>query len=351
MAENKKFPGWRKHRRTDQCAFGAVDELRKPVLKATGIEANFKLRLSLRRCNGHNGMPHAPLQGQHQGKNRTAMAAVYPTRFCKALIQDIIQWFQKRNTLHMRLVDSWTYHQVLYKCERCKFGRAATADMEHSFIPGECRHGRMFKEPSAAPSAASSPTADFQRGIRAHGGMSQVEIQVPDSMEFTAEDKLYLKGLLCQLVNDSMTIFDEVTDGNYSRWIEDPILMTIVRSCLRKILYVHGVYIILHPFAKAFPEPKLRAELCPLRLICRGTYKSWTVHPLEDLREMSPAQQREAIEEPDWMIPFFGDVREPTSTRRSSPATPAPVTPAPGTPMPGTPATLDACTCNSDATC
>ena len=340
MAENKKFPGWRKHRRTDQCAFGAVDELRKPVLKATGIEANFKLRLSLRRCNGHNGMPHAPLQGQHQGKNRTAMAAVYPTRFCKALIQDIIQWFQKRNTLHMRLVDSWTYHQVLYKCERCKFGRAATADMEHSFIPGECRHGRMFKEPSAAPSAASSPTADFQRGIRAHGGMSQVEIQVPDSMEFTAEDKLYLKGLLCQLVNDSMTIFDEVTDGNYSQRIEDPILMTIVRSCLRKILYVHGVYIILHPFAKAFPEPKLRAELCPLRLICRGTYKSWTVHPLEDHREMSPAQQREAIEEPDWMITFFGDVREPTSTRRSSPATPAPVTPAPGTPMPGTPAPL-----------
>lgn len=67
----------RKPKRIDQCAFGAVDEKRTPVLKATGLEAyNLRLKMVLKRCNGHHGTAHASLQGQHLGMNRTAMAAV-----------------------------------------------------------------------------------------------------------------------------------------------------------------------------------------------------------------------------------------------------------------------------------
>ena len=54
---------------------------------------------------------------------------------------------------------------------------------------------------------------------------------------------------------------------------------------------------------------------------------------MEDLRELSPALQREEIDEENWMITFFGDTTAPAT----APPTPVPGTPAPGTPPPGTP--------------
>ena len=108
MVRNKDFPQWQRPRRTDQCAFGAVDEKRIPVLKATGLEAyGFKLKMSLRRCNGHQGTPHASLQGQYMGVNRTAMAAVYPVRFCQALLQDFLRHLQPKGLLRARHHDAW----------------------------------------------------------------------------------------------------------------------------------------------------------------------------------------------------------------------------------------------------
>ena len=352
MATNKHLAGWRKAKRTDQCAFGASDERRQPVLKATGLEANFKLRMSLRRCNGHRGQAHVPLQGQHNGMNRTAMAAVYPTRFCKGIIQDILVYLKVNGSLRSRFIDAWHVHQILYSCERCKFGRAALPDMEHTFIPGECRYGRdpgKKKGKSIEAAVSSSPSLDFQRAARQHAGMSDVKITVHEQHELNADDKLYLKYLMCTLVEESMSIFDEVTDGNYTRWIDDPIMMACVRACFKKIMYVHGVQLILHPFAKAFPEPRLQAAQAPLRVICRGEYKEWSLEAMEDLRELSPAQQREEIQEENWMITFFGSSEAPHSSPLTPmPSTPAPMTPAPGTPAPGTPAPTRASSSNEN---
>jgi hypothetical protein len=59
------------------------------------------------------------------------MAAVYPESMCKALVKDVKRFLDYRNA-----------SQGYYKCERCAMGRAATADMEHNFLPGECRYGK-----------------------------------------------------------------------------------------------------------------------------------------------------------------------------------------------------------------
>jgi hypothetical protein len=123
------LPGER--HRTDQCRFKACDEEGNPILKPTGLQSDFLLKHSIARCGGHHGRKHGWLQGAVGGKNRTTMAAVYPESMCKALVKDVKRFLDHRNTF-----------QDYYKCERCAMGRAATADMEHNFLPGECRYGK-----------------------------------------------------------------------------------------------------------------------------------------------------------------------------------------------------------------
>ena len=118
--------------RTDQCKLGAQNEDGEPILKPTGLHADFHLRHCISRCNGHRGLRHAWLQGAVGGKNRTTMASVYPQNLCRAIIKDA-----KKFANHVNLYD--------YKCERCALGRAATADMEHSFLPGECCYGKWLE--------------------------------------------------------------------------------------------------------------------------------------------------------------------------------------------------------------
>eukprot|EP00435_Cladocopium_sp_Y103_P017747 s172_g4.t1 len=130
------LPGER--HRTDQCRFKACDEEGNPILKPTGLHSDFLLKHSVARCHGHHGRKHGWLQGAVNGKNRTTMAAVYPEALCKALVKDVKKYLDFRKNFH-----------DYYKCERCAMGRAATADMEHSFLPGECRmeNGLMVRIP------------------------------------------------------------------------------------------------------------------------------------------------------------------------------------------------------------
>ena len=139
-------------------------------------------------------------------------------------------------------------------------------DMEHTFIPGECRYGRKPKE-KALEQVTITPTAEFQRRTKVNGvAMEKIQIKVHEQYSLSADEKLYMKALMCKLLDDSMPILDEITNGKYVRWIDDAITLSIVRSCFKKIFYVHGVHVILHPFVKAFPEPHLSAAYAPLRV-------------------------------------------------------------------------------------
>ena len=268
MIHNQQFHGYRKAKRTDQCAFGACDEHRQPVLKATSLEANFKLRVAVRRCNGHRGVPHTPLQGQHNGINRTAMAAVYPQRFCKALIEDVIHTIAPHGGLRPKILHSLAQTAIYYKCERCELGRAALPGTEHTYIPGECRYGRKLEKMATAapstPSMASSPLEDFKRAARSHANAKAVTLTAPADYNLSPEDQVHLKYLLCKIVEDSMSVFEAAGGKEYHYWLTDPSLMMAAKHLLRKILYVFRVHVVLHPFAKPFPEPHLSAEQAPL---------------------------------------------------------------------------------------
>lgn len=123
--------------RTDQCRYGACDENNTPILKPTGLQANFELRYACSLCRGHGGKPHAWLQGQHQGVNRTSLAAMYPERLCKAIVKDIKLFSERQFAVHV--TDS---EALYYTCPRCSMGRWAPSFEEHNFIPGECRYGK-----------------------------------------------------------------------------------------------------------------------------------------------------------------------------------------------------------------
>ncbi|CAK9070936.1 unnamed protein product [Durusdinium trenchii] len=201
MVRNKDFPQWQRPRRTDQCAFGAVDEKRIPVLKATGLEAyGFKLKM-----------------------------------------------------------------------------------------PSSSTTPRCLDDP-AHP--VSTPWNDFQRAAHGHKGLSTVQLTVPVNYKLANEETVLIKHLLCMIVEMSMNVFEEANGTEFHHWIRDPILLSNSRSCLKSFLYVLGIHVALHPFSKAFPEPELSAEAAPLRLCFRGEYRKWRLHPLEDLRELSPMQQR-----------------------------------------------------------
>ena len=127
--------------RFDQCMLGAQDETGRPVRKATGFMSNRSWKHIRKRCNGHKGQPHGLLQGRWNGCNRTALAAVYPKRFCHAFGQDLWALLRADGATSRK---SWPrslfwLREFLYSCQRCQLGRGCPAHIEHTFVPGECR--------------------------------------------------------------------------------------------------------------------------------------------------------------------------------------------------------------------
>lgn len=180
-------------------------------MTATGLEASFRLNSPIRRCNGHHGIAHAPLQGQYKGVNCTAVAAAYPIRFCKAILDDILTYVQPKGFLRAVRRQVLQNHLIYYKRERCEFGGAATRDMVHAYLAGKCRYGRIPKEKTSGSlqlfysrcrlSTRSSTTC------RTEGSLT-----VDASIELSREEVVYFKHLCCEIVEDSVNVFEEA-DG------------------------------------------------------------------------------------------------------------------------------------------
>ena len=142
--------------RCDQCMMGAQDEGGLPIQKATGFGSNFRWRRTSIRCSGHKGQSHSHLQGTApDGLARTAKAAVYPREMCQRMKQDVVKFLHQRGLLK---TTAWprSYHTIehFYECVRCQLGRSCPAGVEHTFVPGQCRHGRWA--PGTGPRAESA---------------------------------------------------------------------------------------------------------------------------------------------------------------------------------------------------
>ena len=142
----EKISDHRPKQRCDQCMHDARDEHGAPVQKATALGANIKYKKKALRCSGHHGQQHSHLQGKaSNGLNKTAMAAVYPRTMCNRMKSDMVDFLERRGLLRIKVWPAdmvWFTFTHLYECIRCQLGRSCPRDIEHSFIPGKCRHGR-----------------------------------------------------------------------------------------------------------------------------------------------------------------------------------------------------------------
>ena len=312
--------------RSDQCRYGAADEHGEPILKPTGFNANFELRYSCNLCRGHGGKPHAWLQGQHQGVNRTAMAAVYPERLCKALIRDIKLFCEKIYALPVSNPD-----ELYYTCPRCSMGRWAPSHEEHTFMPGECRYGKwpegqrpktvkqMAEEKQAErdPDAGKTPAQIFRDQGARNLRIKEIKISTLPDLPLDDEHTHTLKYALYKIVEIATKQLEDKKNG-YSHWIEDQVILHWIKTIFSPVIKISGVLTHIQPWTKPTPTP-LRIEDCYLQMMIRGNIWGWRMLPLEDLREMSNHQWHEATElEDDWLITLFGKDPNDTSTSASS---------------------------------
>ena len=311
----ENIPDYRKKQRVDQCMHGAVDESNNPVQKATGLGSNIKFNKTAVRCGGHNGRPHAHLCGQVGGINRTAAAAVYPRQMCQRMRFDIVNFLHKRNLMNIKT-------ESFYECIRCQLGRYCPAGVDHTMIPGQCRHGRYAPgtNPRQKSSAsASDPVSDWKK-IASRDTLEQVDIQNHLEHELTVENSHYLKKLLVETINNALGLFNEASNRkiDYAHWIDNPVALSLYKEIFKETMQVKGIKVELRPFAKASAEPTLPMSSAYLRLPVHGHVKAWTIGPLEDMREMSFSQINADIDEADWMVTLYGVEHD---------AVPAPSTP------------------------
>ncbi|CAE7721255.1 unnamed protein product [Symbiodinium sp. CCMP2592] len=299
--------------RFDQCMLGAQDESSRPVRKTTAFFSNRRWKQVLRRCGGHKGKQHGTLQGQWQGCNRTALAAVYPRRLCHAAVQDLWSILRRDHSASCKPWPRqlwWLHELYYYSCERCQLGRSAPPGCEHTMVPGECRYGQpsmrgVARQARPQRSDMEDPTAAFKMLARS-GDYSGVDLQVDDTVSLAPEPRLYLKAALTNLLKSCIGIFQEATNVDYDHWLDDPVLFQVFQDVFDSQLQVLGVMCSLRPWHLKVPDPYLSSACAPLRLMIRGGVRAWRVHAIEDMRMMSENQLKAKVEEADWVVTLFG---------------------------------------------
>ena len=316
----------RSKQRVDQCMVGAEAEDGSPIQKATGLGSNIKFKKTAMRCSGHKGKQHMHLRGQApDGINRTAKAAVYPRLMCQKIRADVTDFLNTRNLLKIPQWPqslSWFVSEHFYECIRCTLGRSCPKGIEHSLIPGKCRHGRWAPgtNPKQKASTEPDPIKLWKNEARKQV-LDQVNILEENVLNLDIEFGRYLKKLLIELVHSTIGIFSEAAHRQveYVHWVDDATALSLFKEIFKPVMQVKGIKISLRPFNKSGPEPTLPTSSAYLRCHIWGHVKVWHIEAIEDMRMMSIAQINEAYDIDDWLFTVYGaDLDE----------VPAPSTPA-----------------------
>ena len=326
----------RNKQRVDQCMVGAEAEDGSPIQKATGLGSNIKFKKTAIRCSGHKGKQHMHLRGQApDGINRTAKAAVYPRLMCQKIRADVTDFLNTRNLLKIPQWPqslSWFVSEHFYECIRCTLGRSCPKGIEHSLIPGKCRHGRWA--PGTNPKQKTSTEPDPIK-LWKNEARKQVldQVNIIDNMPLNLDIEFghYLKKILIESVHNTIGIFSEAAHRQveYVHWVDDATALSLFKEIFKAVMQVKGIKISLRPFNKSSPEPTLPTSSAYLRCHVWGHVKVWHIEAVEDMRMMSIAQINEAYDIDDWLFTVYGaDLAEvpapstPASRPRSIPKQP-----------------------------
>ena len=216
-----------------------------------------------------------------------------------------------------------------YDCVRCQLGRHCPRNIEHTLVPGQCRHGRWPSEENPRRKKKLEAEMDAMKKWKQEAEAELyegVEIKNLTSKALSVPTTHMLKKLLLETINATMGVFNEAARRkiDYVHWLDNPMLMSLFKEFFKDLIQVKGVKIELRPFHLASAEPKLPLTSSYLRMQVRGNVKAWDIHPPEDLREMSFSQINAALDEDDWAITIYGvehDMAPSPSTPASRPRT------------------------------
>ena len=254
------------------------------------------------------------------------MAAIYPKTMCQLVKLDYINYLNKMNLLHIKPWPtdmSWFTSQACYECVRCTLERACPKGIEHSMIPGQCRHGRYAEGTKPQPQRLENKdpfkkwkeTADKE-------SFEQILLENQTNKELSVSSTHYLKKVLMELVNTALGLIVEAAQRKvgYVHWAENVVTMAIFKEIFAEHMQVKAIKVELRPFGKTSADPKVVTSTAYLRMPIIGHVKHWVVHPMEDLREMSFTQINKSLEVDNWMITVYGqDVgAEPAPSMPSS---------------------------------
>ena len=327
------IPGNRTKQRVDQCMHDAKDERGQLIQKATGLGANIKFAKTALRCSGHNGKPHSQLQGQApNGLARTSMAAVYPRTMCQRMKLDIINFLNKKNMIQLKRWPqelSWFVAGHYYECTRCQLGRACPPDIPHTMVPGECRHGKKVK---MNPKEVIEDPVKRWKHFTNQESFEQILLHNNSKIDLVVDTSHWLKKMLMETVHNALGLFNEASARkiDFDHWVDNAVLMSLYKEVFQNHMQVKAVKVSLRPFNKIGPDPQMVKSSAYLRLEITGHVKEWTIHEMEDLREMSHSQINTECEVENWMVTLYGqDVdavpapSTPSKRPRSIPAQPA----------------------------
>ena len=305
----ERIRGNRTRQRVDQCMHEARDERGWLIQKATGLFANMKYPKTALRCSGHRGQGHSQLQGQApNGLSRTSMAAVYPKTMCQRMKVDILRFLETKQLLRIKSWPNdmaWFTAQHFYECVRCQLGRACPKSIEHSMIPGQCRHGKWATGSEPAPKG--DPLKQW-KGTTNKETMEQILLHNNSNIELSVERSHWLKKMLMESVNNALGLFGEASKQKveYDHWIDNAVMLALFKEVFDNHMMVKAVKISLRPFKKSPPDPHVVTSTAYLRLHITGHVKEWTIDNMEDLREMSHNQIHADYEVEHWLITVYG---------------------------------------------
>ena len=322
----ERLPDHRARQRIDQCMHGARDENGYPIQKPTALGSNAKWKMTSKRCSHDGG--HSRLQGAGpSGLPRTAQAAVYPKGMCQAMRQDVVRFLHRLGLLASRPWPAEAYTTTLthfYECVRCQLGRACPPGIEHTLIPGQCRHGKW---PEGMGPRHKRPVEQLDPVVAWKDRVGKEAVQAitfSNQTDIPLDDLTVhlMKKLFLETVTLCLRLFNDTSGERieYFHFLENPLLLGLYKDLFKGFLSVQGVRAEIRPFALCTAEPVLARASSYMRLCIQGSVKSWTLRPLEDLRMLSFNQIHTDIDDQDihWGITLYG--REATVVAPSTPA-------------------------------
>ena len=135
-------------------------------------------------------------------------------------------------------------------------------------------------------------------------------LDVDASVELLPESRLYLKAAaLMQMVEAGLGIFEEATAIDYDHWVDDLVLLQVIKEAFAPHFNVLAIMLSLRPWTRRTPDPDLSSACAPLRLLIEGDVRHWRVNAVEDMRLLSHHQLHAPVEEAGWRVHLFGHWR------------------------------------------